>query len=389
MSPVWSLALICLVVGVLSGPDAHADETGRLSEADTKQLGWNPEALDRALDYAKSLSTDTLMIVTDGVVVRSFGDLHRPRMTHSMRKALLSALVGQHAGPGPKQLDLDATLKELGIDDEPGPLSPLQSQAKVLHLIKNTSGINHAAAAEAGLTQEKDRRLGDGENAPGTVWAYNNWDHNVLTSVFESATGLSVGEAFKSGIADRIGMQDFSTASVSYVSEPQVSQHRAAMFEMSARDLASFGQLYLSKGNWRGDQVIPGSWVERIVSDQTPTGDPGLKSGHGYLWWIPGPETGLPRGTYFAWGLGQQALFVLPEWRTVVVHQADMQEFLERLLEITKEEQIDTATALERLALHCLEISHAGSDFCRDDRFILRREFDRLISLIVQARNPP
>ena len=61
---------------------------------------------------------------------------------------LLGALVGQHLGSGPGQIDLDATLAQLGIDDRPHPLTALQQQATVLHLIKSVSGINHAAAGE-------------------------------------------------------------------------------------------------------------------------------------------------------------------------------------------------------------------------------------------------
>lgn len=40
-------------------------------------------------------------------------------------------------------------------------LNDLQKEATVFHLIKSVSGINHLAAAEAGLMQkDKDRRLG-------------------------------------------------------------------------------------------------------------------------------------------------------------------------------------------------------------------------------------
>ena len=67
------------------------------------------------------------------------------------------ALAGQHLGTGPKQINLESTLAELNINDQPNPLTPLQQQAKVLHLIKSVSGINHEAAAEDGLLKkEKD-----------------------------------------------------------------------------------------------------------------------------------------------------------------------------------------------------------------------------------------
>lgn len=81
-------------------------------------------------------------------MVRSIGDVTAPHHIHSVRKALLSALVGQHIGTEPKQINLESTLEELGIDDEPHLLNELQKETKVLHLIKSVSGINHTAAAE-------------------------------------------------------------------------------------------------------------------------------------------------------------------------------------------------------------------------------------------------
>ncbi|MGI9504964.1 MAG: serine hydrolase domain-containing protein, partial [Geminicoccaceae bacterium] len=154
--------------------------------------------------------------------------------------------------------------------------------------LKSASGINHAAAAEAGVMKaEKDRRLGDGENTPGTIWAYNNWDYNALTTILEMRTGMSIAEAFETGISKPTGMLDFAPDAVSYNEEPELSQHRAAGFYMSARDLARFGDLYLNKGLADGDRLLPESWVDRITTDfmKTDSSD-ALRQGHGYLWWL-------------------------------------------------------------------------------------------------------
>jgi len=390
---VLPLCLVALFVYIATDFEEQifAGEIGapaidRLGEAETQRLGWHPAGLDAVLTYAGSLSSDTLMIVTAGETVVSFGDVTHPYPVHSLRKALLSALVGQHLGPGEGQIDLDATLADLGLDDSPGPLTPLQRQATVLHLLKSTSGINHAAAAEEGLLAEKNRRLGADENTPGEVWAYNNWDYNALTTIFETRTGLSIAEAFQAGLAEPLGLRDHSAAAVTYSAEPGLSRHRAAMFQMSARDLARFGEVYLAGGEFDGERILPAEWVDLITKDYTETGEPGLRQGHGYLWWIPGPESGLPSGSFWAWGFGQQALFVIPAWQTVIVHQSDTAAFLQRFLTLVEEEELTPDAALEKVALSCLEPAGAQTAFCRHDRFILRREFSRLIELIVAAR---
>ncbi|WP_193188574.1 serine hydrolase domain-containing protein [Nisaea sediminum] len=359
--------------------------TSRLDPERARALGWSSDGLDRVLDYASRLSADSFILMTDGQIVASLGDLTVPYSVHSARKAFLSAVVGQHVGGGPDEIPLGATLADLGIDDDPGPLTPLQRQATVLHLLKSMSGINHPAAAEGGLTAEKERRLGTGENEPGTIWAYNNWDYNALTTIFERRTGLSVAEAFRDGVAGPVGMQDFTLASVSYSTAPDLSRHRAAMFRISARDFARFGQLFLDRGVVDGRAVMPASWVHRITADYAETGIEGLRAGHGYLWWVPSRDTGLPEGSFFAWGLGQQTVFVIPAWNTVIVHQSDTSEFLKRWLALQRE-GVDGDAALERIVLDCRTEAGLSSAFCREHRFTSPREFDRLISLIADAR---
>jgi len=360
-------------------------ETYQLTGAEAERLGWSPERLGIVLDYLSRLSADAFVIVTEGETVASLGPLDTAYATHSVRKAMLNAILGQHVGDGPGKVLLEATLEHLDIDDAPDPLTPLQRQATVLDLVRSVSGINHPAAAEGGLTADKDKRLGHEENQPGSVWAYNNWDYNALTTIFEQRTGLTVAEAFKAGIADPLGFQDFSEASVSYSKAPERSVHRAAAFRLSGRDLARFGQLYLDKGVADGEAVLPAAWIDRITSDYEKTGISGLRSGHGYLWWIPSTDTGLPEGSFVAWGLGQQTVFVIPSWDTVIVHQSDTTEFIKRWLAL-QEDGVDGDTALERVVLGCIRGEETTTEFCREHRFTTPREFDTLIALIAEAR---
>jgi len=368
-----------------SQPARSVDVT-RLSADDTKSLGWDAERLDEVFTHAAGLSTDSFMIVTQDQVVGAFGDLKKPYRTHSIRKSLLSALVGRHAGSGPEQVPLEATLEHLAIDDTPDPLTTLQKQTTVLHLLKSMSGINHPAAAAGGLVADNQRRLGGTQNEPGTVWAYNNWDYNALTTIFETRTGLKIGEAFQNDIARPAGMQDFTASAVTYISEPELSRHKAAAFRMSARDLARFGQLYLNKGRIKDQQIVPATWVERATTDFAKTGRDDLRWGHGYLWWIPGPNMGLPKGSFWAWGLGNQALFVIPAWNTVVVHQSDTTEFLKRFIPMITEEGLPGEAAIEKLILSCIKRANRKSEFCVEHRFTTRREFEKLVSLIAKAR---
>jgi hypothetical protein len=353
--------------------------------------GWDAEKLDETFQFACDYGSKNLIVATNGEVVKSMGVLNKPLRLHSVRKALLSAIVGQHVGIGPNQINLDNTLSELEINDRPIPLTPLQQQAKVLYLIKSTSGINHPAAAESGLMEgDKDKRLGHKPNPPGTIWAYNNWDYNALTTIFEQETGLTIYEAFKKGIAEPLQMQDFNKQSVFYKYETELSMHPKAGFKMSARDLLKFGQLYLNKGKWNGKQIIPEEWIDRITDDYTITGKKLLRSGHGYLWWVPvdkkSREMGIPEGTYVASGFGNQKIVVIPHWDTVIVHQVNI---VDCIVSVMEKQETTVMGAMMHLYL-CKFILFSMWEDCQNcgliANFYLDSGFDKILSRIIDAR---
>jgi CubicO group peptidase (beta-lactamase class C family) len=79
-----------------------------------EQIGWSSEKLAEARAYSKQIGSAAVMIVDGGVVVDSWGDITRRFQCHSMRKSLMSALIGVHVDQG--DIDLSKTMGDLGID---------------------------------------------------------------------------------------------------------------------------------------------------------------------------------------------------------------------------------------------------------------------------------
>jgi len=386
---VWLIATAFIINGCATY--SRNESECNLAKTEVNPV-WDTEKLDEAFQFACDMGTNNLMVVTNGELVKSMGELDKPLRLHSARKALLSAIVGQHVGTGTNQINLESTLAELGINDKPIPLTPVQQQAKVLHLIKSTSGINHPAAAEGGLMErDKNKRLGQKPNSPGIVWAYNNWDYNALTTIFEQETGLTIYEAFKKGIAEPLEMQDFNEKSVFYYYEKEISMHPKAGFIMSARDLAKFGQLYLNKGKWKGKQIIPEEWINRITDDYTVTGKKILHSSHSYLWWVPvdnkSRKMGIPEGTYVASGFGNQLIFVIPHWDTVIVHQVNV---FDCMVSVMKEQEITVKEALIHLYMCKFALFSLRKDCqkCGSTANFFDSGFVKILSKIIDARIP-
>jgi CubicO group peptidase (beta-lactamase class C family) len=288
---------------------------------DPAAVGWSAERLAAAGALASTSGSAAIVVVDNGTVIWTWGGVSTPRALHSVRKSILSALIGVAIERG--QIDPSATLAALGIDDTPPELSPPEKQATVRDLLAARSGVYHPAVYEtAGMAAQRPAR---GSHAPGSFWYYNNWDFNVLGSIFEQQTKGSIFKAFRNDIAAPLGMQDYTDADGEYFRGAE-SRHPAYLFRLSARDLARFGLLYLNRGAFGERHVVPARWVEESTRSHS---DAGLPGGYGYLWWTASsgkehyPFVVLPDGSFSARGTGEQHLVVIPALRLVIVHLTD------------------------------------------------------------------
>ena len=180
-----------------------------------------------------------------------------------------------------------------------------------MNLLQARSGIYLPTLGESpGMVERKPAR---GSASPGEIFYYNNWDFNVLGTIFEKQTGMTLGSAFTEWIALPIGMEDFEPADVHYQAD-EISGHRMYRFYMSARDLARFGRLYTSHGKWGTQSIIPEEWVAATFTKYSEVSYSSSADGYGLLWWIDSAAN-----VFMAEGSGGQFLFVSPDRNLVMV----------------------------------------------------------------------
>jgi CubicO group peptidase (beta-lactamase class C family) len=290
-----------------------------------EERGWSSGKLAAAKAFADSLDTAAVMIIDDGVVVYQWGETSKRFNVHSIRKSFLSALYG--VAVERKEINLNSTLDQLGIDDNVPSLTTEEKKARVIDLLKARSGIYHPALYET--ASMKAMRPLRGSHPPRSFWFYNNWDFNALGTIYESATHDSIYHSFDERIAQRIGMEDYVFKDQEYVTGPD-SIHRAYPFRMTARDMARFGLMYLREGRWRDRQIVPKSWVRESTTAYS-VADGNVNdgySGYGYLWWVAVngnqfPNVDVPDGSFSAWGAGGHFIEVIPPMKLVIVHRVD------------------------------------------------------------------
>ena len=313
------LVLSCSVphaeLPAVAGDGARDHFPGRSWErmADPAAVGWKTEGLAAAREIWESNSgISAVVVVHRGLVVDQWGDVTAKRTMRSVRKSLISSLLGRAVADG--KLGLEQSLAELGIDDRT-PLTAEEKRATVADLLASRSGVYIPAAREN--SGHRKRRPERGSHAPGSFFYYNNWDFNVLGVLYRDRVTADVGAEFARAIATPIGMEDYEAGDFEWRPE-KISPHPAYDFEMSARDLARYGLLWLRGGRWGERQLVPKEWVASSSTAVTPETFAG--AGYGWLWWVqpPGKSDLVADGYFYA--EGGSTLWVVPSRQLVVAH---------------------------------------------------------------------
>jgi CubicO group peptidase (beta-lactamase class C family) len=325
-----------MAVGAAAADDAWHWQNAAPSVAGAK------ESVEAVQDYSEKFRPTAFMVVRDGHVLTSSGDVARKVDVASIRKSLLGALYG--IAVSERRIDLGSTLADLEIDDRPPGLTEEEKQATIRDLLMARSGVYHRAAHETAEMRRK--RPARGSQPAGSFWFYNNWDFNTLGAIYRQTTGEDIFESFERRIAQPIGMEDFSSRDGRYAASPS-SLYPAYPFSLSARDLARFGLLFLDQGSWQGRQIVPASWVRDSTTSYSQT-DRGSR-GYGYLWWtLPADKWGP--GAAMATGYGGQFVAIVPAKRLVVVQTIAKDRAIAKSPDSPRPHSSDFVDLLRRLA---------------------------------------
>lgn len=266
------------------------------------------QALESLTNRYRSKGSSAIIVIKNDSLELDWGRTSKKINSHSVRKSMLSALFGIAIEKG--LVEQDATLLELGINDRFPSLSDEQRAATVRNLLESRSGIYHAAAAQ---TRGQRRRFPSTTKPAGEHWAYNNWDYNALGTIFENQTGLKIGEAFETWIAEPSGMVDFNAADVRYLRDIR-SSHPSFPVWISSRDLAVFAKVMMSDGIYEDKIIVPSAWVRESTKPQAET----YRGGNGLMWWISNTTGGV-----FASGTGTQKVYYNASKELIIVHRVD------------------------------------------------------------------
>ncbi len=299
----------------------------------------SPDGIARLESFFEDTGTSSYLLLYQGKVAYSYGDIHKPHLIHSMRKPLMSLLYGSAVESG--QVDLNETLATLGLEEDGVAFTTNEMQATVAHLLQSRSAIYLPAAAET--EQMSASRPKRDSHTPGEQYYYNNWSFNSVGTLFEKKTGQGIYDAFNERLAEPLGMLDYrnrigsiSLADIEgddlpiegldgfYYVEPEQSRHAAYHFRLSSHDLGLIGQMLANGGTWNGQQVISSDWIKKSTDCYSVTNDDiggGRSLCYGMMWEVTRSNGQL--SSFSHTGLGAHMLLVHPGADLVMVHRVD------------------------------------------------------------------
>ena len=309
-----------LVEFQLPVPPPDDDWTGDWQLVPADQAGLDGERLEQAVEDIGALEgVQGVLVARNGRLVaeRYFRGSagRRPHNMKSASKSVLSALAGLAVENG--VLELDQPIADL-LPEAAGLDNPGKQSITVRHLLTMTSGLESTSFGNYGswvasrnwVRAALERPL---QAEPGTRFAYSTGGTHLLSATLARAAGRSTHDFARGHLFDPLGIRHSAWAR-----DRQGIHVGGNNLSLLPRDMLKFGQLYLNRGRWAGEQLLPWQWVDESTRPGLagPRGRGRIYGGYGYLWWLRGPRE---RGAYIASGYGGQYIYVSPAEDLVVV----------------------------------------------------------------------
>lgn len=298
----------------------------RVSAAD---VGMDQALLDQAAAYASSAPSGAGagMIVRHGRLVHSWGDMDLRFDLKSTTKSIGGMTLGLAMDESLLAVSDQAAahLPSIGVPPDSNAQTGWIPQITILQLATHTAGFGKPGDYQALLFE------------PGTTWSYSdsglNWLADLLTSVYARDLSNLLDERVWPilGVnADDVVWRSMSRG-LRPNPRPNGLEHRelASGIIANVNAMARVGLLFLRRGVWDGQRVLPDAFVDLVQTPQPEVAAaandnaadfPGATLDYGVLWWTnkTGQMPNVPRDAYWAWGLGDTLIVVIPSLDLVI-----------------------------------------------------------------------
>ncbi len=298
--------------------------------------------LDEARDYSMAAGgtsdSEAGYIIRHGRLVYSWGNpfqrFEMKSTTTSMGGlALLLAMdegklaLGDKVAPRLPVFGSDPT-----VDTSPVTTGSL-ADITTLQLTTHTAGFSKSDAPPRKLLYQ-----------PGSTWSYSDQGLNWLADLLTQTYSQDLNSLLSARIYTTLGIRPSTdlvwrdnafrstTLSVNGVAVPR--RELASGMRADVDAMARVGLLMLRRGVWRDQLLLSNAIVDKAHQPPAgsasavnidPTNFPGAPTNFGLLWWTnaTGQMSAVPKDAYWAWGLHETFIIVVPSLDLVIARAGD------------------------------------------------------------------
>jgi CubicO group peptidase (beta-lactamase class C family) len=352
--PTLFLALLCLLVAALAGcsktpaqatvtdrptiPPAQVAATDAPAQvpasgdywptktwrtSSPEEQGMDSEKLTRMLDaiQEQKLGLHGLLVIRNGYIVSEtyFGSFQQDTRhdLYSVTKSFVSTLIGIALDKG----YIDSTDQRV-VDFFPGETFASLDEQKQAMTLEDVLTMRTGLDWDEGDTAYRDLYISPDwvqhmldmpmVAPPGSQFNYCSGCSHLLSAILQQTTGMNPRD-----FADKNLFKPLGIDNLRWESNPAGIPIGGWGLQLTPREMAKLGYLFLHNGLWDGQQIVSAQWVENATRSHTGTdGD----LGYGYQWW-----TAPSLGAYTALGLYGQTIMVIPGSELVIVTTAQME----------------------------------------------------------------
>lgn len=157
------------------------------------------------------------------------------------------------------------------------------------------------------------------DTVPGKVFNYSNAAPVLVTGLIQYASRMNIDAFAKKYLFDPLDITKYSF----WQGNEGPQNNGMALVSLTSRDMAKIGQLYLQKGKWKGNTILPESYFQSAISPIVKNvGLNGFYKGYdyGYFWWSnPVSMNDKKSPILLARGAGGQNIAIIRNENMVVV----------------------------------------------------------------------
>ena len=265
------------------------------------------------IETLKKIGINGIQIIQDGQEIGCFMKKEYKRQNqYSITKSFTSAAVGFAIEEG--LFELNSKVCQL-FDEAIKIEDPYWNMMEIRHLLTMTMGLETPI-----LMGDSRKTLKESDwvsyvfrqkvtEKPGTVFQYNNAGPYLLGVLIQRKTEKNLIEYLTPRLFDKLEIKPLEAEFC-----PKGYVFGAGGLQMNVRELGKFGQFYLQRGKWKGEQILSEKWIEESTKKQVECGDYNNSQvdGYGYLFWH------LKGDAYMANGKYGQYCIVLSDQNSVI-----------------------------------------------------------------------